>query len=103
MRPLLIAAALAAVGSAAPMALQPAPGPAASLVVRNATLIDGQGGPPRRGVSIVVRDGAIAAVVDEAVRAREEGRKKVILFNLCGHGLLDMAAYETFLHGKLTD
>ena len=46
---------------------------------------------------------AIAAVMDEAVRAREEGRKKVILFNLCGHGLLDMAAYETFLHGKLTD
>jgi tryptophan synthase beta chain len=46
---------------------------------------------------------AIAAVIDEAIRAREEGKKKVILFNLCGHGLLDMAAYETFLHGKLSD
>jgi len=46
---------------------------------------------------------AIAAVIDEAVRAREEGKKKVILFNLCGHGLLDMASYESYLTGKLKD
>ena len=46
---------------------------------------------------------AIAAVVDEAVRAREEGRKRVLLFNLSGHGLLDLSAYETYLHGKLQD
>jgi tryptophan synthase beta chain len=46
---------------------------------------------------------AIAAVIDEAKRAKEEGKKKVILFNLCGHGLLDMNSYEAYLHGKLKD
>jgi len=46
---------------------------------------------------------AIRAVIDEAIKAREEGRKKVILFNLSGHGLLDLAAYNTYLTGKLQD
>ena len=46
---------------------------------------------------------AIAAVVGEARRARESGRKRVILFNLSGHGLLDLSAYETYLSGKLVD
>ena len=46
---------------------------------------------------------AIAAAIDEAIRAREEGKKKVILFNLCGHGLLDMSSYESYLTGKLKD
>jgi tryptophan synthase beta chain len=46
---------------------------------------------------------AIAAVIDEAVRCREEGRKEVILFNLCGHGMLDLAAYESYLTGKMKD
>lgn len=46
---------------------------------------------------------AIAAVIDEAVKCREEGKKKVILFNLCGHGFLDLAAYDTFLSGKMQD
>lgn len=46
---------------------------------------------------------AIAAVADEAIRAREAGRKRVILFNLSGHGLLDLSAYETYLTGKLQD
>jgi tryptophan synthase beta chain len=46
---------------------------------------------------------AIAAVVEEARRARESGRKRVILFNLSGHGLLDLSAYETYLSGKLAD
>jgi len=46
---------------------------------------------------------AIAAVIDEAVAAREAGEKKVILFNLCGHGMLDMTAYDTFLSGNLGD
>jgi len=44
---------------------------------------------------------AIAAVVDEARRAKEEGKEKVILFNWSGHGLVDMAAYESYLSGKL--
>ncbi len=46
---------------------------------------------------------AIAAVVDEAVRAKEAGKKRVILFNLSGHGLLDLSAYETYQTGKLQD
>jgi tryptophan synthase beta chain len=46
---------------------------------------------------------AIASVVDEAIRARESGKKRVILFNLSGHGLLDLSAYESYLHGKLQD
>jgi tryptophan synthase beta chain len=37
---------------------------------------------------------AIAAVIDEAEKARQEGRETVILFNLSGHGFLDLAAYE---------
>ncbi len=44
---------------------------------------------------------AIRAVVDEAVRARETGEKKVILFNLCGHGMLDLAAYDLYLSGNM--
>ena len=46
---------------------------------------------------------AIAAVVAEAIKCREEGRKKTILFNLCGHGMLDLPAYDTFLSGKMHD
>ncbi len=46
---------------------------------------------------------AIAAVADEAQRAREAGKKRVILFNLSGHGMLDLSAYETYLSGKLQD
>ncbi len=46
---------------------------------------------------------AIAAVVEEARRARESGDKRVILFNLSGNGLLDLAAYESYLSGKLQD
>jgi tryptophan synthase beta chain len=45
---------------------------------------------------------AIASVVAEAVKARETGQKRVILFNLSGHGLLDLSAYETYLTGKNT-
>jgi len=46
---------------------------------------------------------AIAAVVDEAVKAREAGKKSVLMFNLSGHGLLDLSAYETYLGGKMQD
>ena len=44
---------------------------------------------------------AIAATVREALRCRETGEAKVILFNLSGHGLIDMAAYDQFLAGNL--
>lgn len=46
---------------------------------------------------------AIRAVIDEAIKCREEGRKRVILFNLCGHGLLDLSAYDSYLSGKMKD
>jgi tryptophan synthase beta chain len=46
---------------------------------------------------------AIAAVIDEAIKAKEEGRKRVLLFNLSGHGLLDLSAYESYLSGKMVD
>jgi len=43
------------------------------------------------------------ATKQEALKAKEEGKEKVILFNWSGHGLVDMAAYEAYLHGKLAD
>ena len=46
---------------------------------------------------------AIAAVIDEAKKAKEEGKEKVILFNYSGHGLMDLKGYEAYLSGKLTD
>jgi tryptophan synthase beta chain len=46
---------------------------------------------------------AIASVVEEANRAREAGKKRVILFNLSGNGMLDLSAYETYFSGKLQD
>lgn len=46
---------------------------------------------------------AIACVIDEALKAKREGKKKVILFNYSGHGLMDLAGYDKFLNGKLTD
>ncbi|MEI7901876.1 MAG: TrpB-like pyridoxal phosphate-dependent enzyme, partial [bacterium] len=46
---------------------------------------------------------AIASVINEAVKCREAGQKKVLLFNLSGHGLLDLSSYESYLHGKLQD
>jgi len=46
---------------------------------------------------------AIAAVIAEAEQAREAGQKRVILFNLSGHGLLDLSAYETYQQGKIQD
>ena len=44
---------------------------------------------------------AIKAAIDEAEKCKEEGRKKVIVFNLSGHGLLDLKGYENFLQNKL--
>ena len=46
---------------------------------------------------------AIAATVREALRCREEGRSEVLLFNLSGHGLIDMTAYDSYLSGDLVD
>jgi len=46
---------------------------------------------------------AIACTIDEAVKAREEGKEKVILFNWSGHGLMDLTGYDNYFQGKLTD
>jgi len=46
---------------------------------------------------------AIKAVVDEVARAKEEGVSKTILFNLCGHGNFDLAAYDAFFDGSMVD
>lgn len=44
---------------------------------------------------------AVKAVIEAALQCREENRKKVILFNLSGHGFLDLTAYDDYLQGKL--
>jgi tryptophan synthase beta chain len=44
---------------------------------------------------------AIAVAIQEANKAKEEGKEKVILFNLSGHGLMDMLGYEKYLNGEL--
>jgi tryptophan synthase beta chain len=46
---------------------------------------------------------ALAQVVLEANKAKEEGKEKVILFNFSGHGLLDLTGYEKYMSGKITD
>jgi len=46
---------------------------------------------------------AIRVAIDEALDAKEKGEKRVILFNLSGHGLLDLAAYDAYNQGKVGD
>ncbi len=46
---------------------------------------------------------AIACVIEEAKKAKEEGKEKVILMNWSGHGIIDLAAYDAYLSGKLED
>ncbi len=46
---------------------------------------------------------AIAAAIREAEACKQAGEKKTILFNLSGHGLIDMSAYDQYLAGDLTD
>ncbi|MGE3286769.1 MAG: TrpB-like pyridoxal phosphate-dependent enzyme [Pseudonocardia sp.] len=45
----------------------------------------------------------IRAAIDEALAAKETGEEKVILFNFCGHGFLDLSAYDDYLNGRLPD
>jgi tryptophan synthase beta chain len=46
---------------------------------------------------------AVAAVIQEANDAKQAGQERVILFNLCGHGYFDMAAYDAYFAGQLQD
>ena len=42
-------------------------------------------------------------MVDEAKKAKEEGKEKVILFNWSGHGLIDLGSYDKYFSGELQD
>ncbi len=46
---------------------------------------------------------AVRGAIDEALQCKKEGKKKTIVFNLCGHGFLDLSAYEAYLAGRLQD
>ena len=46
---------------------------------------------------------AIRAAIDEALKCKKTGEKKVIAFNLSGHGHFDMTAYQSYHHGLLED
>jgi tryptophan synthase beta chain len=46
---------------------------------------------------------AVRSAIVEALKAKEAGEEKVILFNLSGHGLLDLSGYEAYFAGQLTD
>ncbi len=46
---------------------------------------------------------AVKGAIDEAIRCKQEGKSRTILFNLCGHGHFDMQAYTDYFAGKLSD
>jgi tryptophan synthase beta chain len=46
---------------------------------------------------------AIACAIEEAKRAKEEGKEKVILMNFSGHGIIDLPSYDAYMSGKLQD
>ena len=46
---------------------------------------------------------AIAVAIQEAQRAKEEGKERTILLNWSGHGLMDLSGYDAYLQGKLSD
>ena len=46
---------------------------------------------------------AVKGAIEEALRCKREGKAETILFNLCGHGHFDMAAYQSYFAGQLTD
>ena len=46
---------------------------------------------------------AIKGTIDEALKCKQEGKSKAILFNLCGHGHFDMQAYNDYFSGNLAE
>lgn len=46
---------------------------------------------------------AIRVAIDEALECKRTGEKKTVFFNLSGHGLLDLSAYDEYNHGRLKD
>jgi len=45
----------------------------------------------------------VKGAIDEALKCRESGEEKVILFNNSGHGDFDLSSYESFIRGSLED
>ena len=45
----------------------------------------------------------VKVAIDEALKCKEEGTSKVIVFNFSGHGLLDLSAYDAFMQEELVD
>jgi tryptophan synthase beta chain len=46
---------------------------------------------------------AVSCTIDEAKKAKEEGKEKVILLNWSGHGLMDLLGFDAYFSGKLQD
>jgi tryptophan synthase beta chain len=46
---------------------------------------------------------AVRVAIDEALQCKKEGKKRVVVFNMSGHGFLDLSAYEAYLAGQLQD
>ena len=49
------------------------------------------------------KEHGIRACIDEAMRCKQTGEKKTLLFNLTGHGHFDMASYDRYFSGALDD
>lgn len=65
-----------------------------------------EGDPPARAEGILPApesSHAVRAAINEAIDAREKGEKRVILFNLSGHGSLDLSAHDQYLHNGMID
>jgi len=63
-------------------------------------------GPPGAGKTLLARamPGILPRMtIDEALDAKDKGEKRVILFNLSGHGHFDLGAYQAYLSGQLQD
>ena len=69
---------------------------AAATVLEEAIVASG----PR---AVMLSGGKTPQPVYEAIAARQEGKKRVIVFNLSGHGMLDLSSYDAYLAGNLKD
>jgi tryptophan synthase beta chain len=59
--------------------------------------------PDSTHVKYILDEDKTPAAINEALEAREAGQERVIVFNLSGHAHFDMAAYDSYFSGKLTD
>ena len=71
--------------------------------IRDLCLSRGLGDVYKRQIPAPESSHAIAAAIREANKCKETGEEKVILFNLSGHGLIDMTSYDKYLAGDLVN